>query len=435
MSVGARRHVLVVHYHFPPLGGAGVQRVLKFVKYLPEQGWDVTVLTTSSRAYAITDESLLGDVPPEVRVARTPEIPAITLRRRLLNPAHRLRIPGLIDYIGWPDDTSGWFPFATAKGLRLARELRPDAVFSSSYPYTAHIVARSVSRACGIPWVADFRDPWTRGSHSDPSRLLTRVNRRTEQWLVREADRITVVDDSLELEGLDTNDPRRVVIHNGVDEADVDAGAGLEPPASDRFSLTHVGSLYGSRDAAPVFAAICRLIDRRGIDPDRFEVPLVGNVWMSDRPIAANGVPVRMVGYVDHHRAVREMRRATALLFYQPPDYPTSSGKIFEYLLSGRPILCVAGRENLAYRLVQEFGAGAVAEPGDPESIERALAQLYGRWRDGALGTGPEVRERTLARFSRRVLTGELANVLQDAVSASAATACTSNQRDGNQAA
>ncbi len=94
-----------------------MQRVLKFVKYLPELGWDVTVLSTSSRAYAVTDESLLDDVPAEVRVVRTTEIPTIALRRRLLNPAHRLRVPGLIDYIGWPDDTSGWLPFATLRGF------------------------------------------------------------------------------------------------------------------------------------------------------------------------------------------------------------------------------------------------------------------------------------------------------------------------------
>jgi glycosyltransferase involved in cell wall biosynthesis len=427
MSIARRRRVLVIHYHFPPLGGAGVQRVLKFVRYLPELGWDVTVLTTSSRAYGVIDESLLGDVPAEVRVVRTAEFPTIALRRRLLNPAHRLRTPGLIDYVGWPDDTSGWLPFATAEGLRLARQFGPDAVFSSSYPYSAHLVARMISRAFGIAWVADFRDAWTRGPQADRSRLLTRVNRRTERRLVRQADRITVVDNSLELEGLDSGDPRRVVIYNGVDEADMDRAGELDPPASDRFSLTHVGSLYGSRDAAPVFAAIGRLIEGGGIDRDRFELPLVGNVWIGDRLIEGNGVPVRTVGYVDHHRAVTEMRRATALLFYQPPEYPTSSGKIFEYLLSGRPILCVAGRENLAYRLVEELGAGAVAEPDDPGSIDRALAHLYGRWRDGALGIGPEVRERTLARFSRRTLTEELAKVLEDAVRARTPTGWTTD--------
>lgn len=412
-----------------------MQRVLKFIKYLPELGWDVTVLTTSSRAYAVTDASLLADVPPEVRVVRTTEIPTIALRRWLLNPAHRLRIPGVVDYVGWPDETSGWVPFAIAEGLRLARRWRPDAVFSSAYPYSAHIAARTISRACDIPWVADFRDAWTRNPHADRSRLVTRLNRRAEQRLVRQADRITVVDDSLELEGLDVDDPHRVVIHNGVDETDFGLEVALDPPAVDRFVLTYVGSLYGSVDAAPVFAAIRRLIEQEAIDRDRFEVPLVGNVWLGGRPIAGDGVPVRTVGYVDHHRAVREMRRATALLFYLPPGYPGPSGKIFEYLLSGRPILCVAGRESLAYRLVEELGAGAVAEPDDPGSIDRALAHLYGSWRDGALGIGSEVRQGTLARFSRRVLTEELANVLEGAVLARTVTPCTSSQRDRNEAA
>ena len=94
-----------------------MQRVLKFVKYLPQLGWEVTVLTTNSRAYPVTDASLLGDVPAGVRVVRAPEIPTIALRRRLLNPAHRLRIPGVIDYVGWPDDAAGWLPFATATGF------------------------------------------------------------------------------------------------------------------------------------------------------------------------------------------------------------------------------------------------------------------------------------------------------------------------------
>jgi glycosyltransferase involved in cell wall biosynthesis len=258
---------------------------------------------------------------------------------------------------------------------------------------------------CGIPWVADFRDPWTHSPHSHSARLLTRLNRRAERWLVREADRITVVDENMQLEGLHADDPRRLVIQNGVDEEDIDLDAHIDPPAPDRFALTHVGSLYGARDAVPVFNAIGRLLERRDIDRNRLEVALVGNVWMGDRPLHPNGVPVRTTGYVDHRRAVKEMRRTTALLFYQPLEYPGPSGKIFEYLLSGRPILCVAGRENLAYRLVQELGAGVVATPDDPESIERAVLGLYDRWRNGTLHTAPDVRERVLARFSRRVLT------------------------------
>ena len=170
-----------------------------------------------------------------------------------------------------------------------------------------------------------------------------------------------------------------MVICNGVDEADIDLDEELEPTVSDRFALTYVGSLYGSRDAAPVFAAIGRLIAQRSIDRERFEGRLVGNVWIGGQENGGDSLPLRTVGYVDHRRAVSEMRGATALLFYLPPAYPGPSGKIFEYLLSGRPILCVAGRENMAYRLVQELDAGVVASPDDGESIDRALLELYSR--------------------------------------------------------
>ena len=164
----------------------------------------MTVVTTRSRAYGVIDESLLGDVPAEVRVQRTTELSTIALRRRLHNPAHRLGMPGLIHHARAAlDDTAGWVPFATAVALRLARHLRPDAVFSSSYPYSDHLVAWIVSRTCGIP--VGCRLPRCLDAQSARRGLSppTRLNRRAERSLVQQADRITVVDDTLRLEGLE----------------------------------------------------------------------------------------------------------------------------------------------------------------------------------------------------------------------------------------
>ena len=121
------------------------------------------------------------------------------------------------------------------------------------------------------------------------------------------------------------------------------------------------------------------------------------------------------VGYVPHGESIREMRSAGALLFFQPDGYPTSSGKIFEYLVAGRPILCVANRSNLASRLVEEFEAGVVVEPGDASAIEDAICSLHGRWAEGSLAISPKVRDRALERFSRRSLTRKLDEVLTEA--------------------
>jgi glycosyltransferase involved in cell wall biosynthesis len=410
----------VIHYFFPPLGGGGVPRVLKFVKYLPALGWDVTVVTCDGDRswYGVRDESLLADVPDEVRVIRCGEIAAPRVRERLLNPLTRLHAAGLLPYVGWPDDAAGWMPAATAAAVRETRSWRPDVVLSSSSPYTAHFVALAARRAGGIPWVADFRDPWTFNEQPDPvPRPVARINARAEAAIVRRADRVVVVDDHYRLAGIEASDPRRTVIANGVDEADVPAAVGDAPrPPSDRFVLTYVGSLYGDRDAAPVLRAVAALVAAGRIDPSRFELRIVGNVWLGRDAAFDAGVPVTFSGYVGREDALREMRQASALLFYAPMSTRATSGKIFEYLACGRPILGVARRDNLAHRLVDELGAGAVAEPDDSAAVERAVAELYDRFAAGTLRVAPDVRERTLARFSRRRLTADLAGTLGAAI-------------------
>jgi glycosyltransferase involved in cell wall biosynthesis len=119
---------------------------------------------------------------------------------------------------------------------------------------------------------------------------------------------------------------------------------------------------------------------------------------------------------VDHDAALREMFSATALLLHRPSVTRASSGKVFEYLASRRPVLCVAARDNLAYRLVDELGAGPCVEPEDAEGIEGAITSLVAEWRSGSLGVDERVRDETLRRFSRRVLAAQLAEVLRAAI-------------------
>jgi glycosyltransferase involved in cell wall biosynthesis len=245
------KRVLVVQYVFPPLGGAGVQRVLKFVKYLVALGWEVKVLTTASGSYPVRDPSLIADVPHEVESIHANEWPMRSLRAAVMNPLHRLRVPGLLQYIGWPDEMVGWLPFAAREGLRVADRFRPDVIFSSSPPMSAHLVARVVSGSRGIPWVADFRDPWAQDkSRDDVSTFLSAASARMERGVVERARYVTVADDPIQVAGLPQDDDRRVVIYNGVDETDLLDKEETVTPTGDVFSLTHVGSLYEQRDAA-----------------------------------------------------------------------------------------------------------------------------------------------------------------------------------------
>lgn len=408
------RSVLLLAYFFPPLGGAGVQRTLKHVKYLPEHGWHATVITTSADAYPATDRSLLDEVPATTRVVRTFEPRAWRhLRIAVMYGFSRLRLRSLQALAGWPDDTLAWAPGAVWAAVREVRKRRPDVIYSTSSPYTAHLAAMVVHRLTGVPWVADFRDEWASNPHMrDQPRVVRWLSERAERAIARAASRTTVVADYFRIAGTATRPP--AVIGNGIDEHDVAEAAAEAPPRGPRLRLSYVGTMYDDQDCEPVFAALRRLIADGRLAAGALELRAVGNVWLLD---LESRVPVELsvVGYVDHDRALLEMRSADALLFYVAPSSRAPSGKLYEYLASGRPILCIAREDNLAHQLVEGWDAGICATPDDDVSIEAAILELVDRWERGALHVSPEVRTRTLERFSRRKLAGRLADVLEEA--------------------
>jgi glycosyltransferase involved in cell wall biosynthesis len=404
-----RRRVLVLAYFFPPLGGAGVQRTLKFVKYLAEFGWDATVVTTRSRLYPARDPSLLEEVPKTARVIRTAALP---LAHWISLVLYRLRLRRLFTWVTWPDGGLGWFPFALWAGLRAVRRDRPDVIFSSSPPQSGHLAALAVHRLTGIPWVADFRDEWAADEHrADQPRTLACLAARAERAFTKHARDSVVAADYFDIAGLPNKDPRRVEIPNGVDDADLTTNS--HPPA-DRFVLAYVGTIYGIRDPSPVFWALAGLIDQGEVDSGSFEVRLVGSLWLEGFDPPA-GLEVHSTGYVGHARALEEMSTATALLLYVPSASLAPSGKLFEYLASGRPILCLAHPDNLASRLVEAWGAGVVADPHDESEIERAILTLWTRWQKNRLPDQDDVRRRTIAQYSRRASAERLAALLDAA--------------------
>lgn len=409
-----RRRVLVLAYFFPPLGGGGVQRTLKHVKYLPEQGFEPIVVTTRFVWSPIRDATLSAEVPEGTKVIRAPEVPLHVARWGLQGALRRARLSTVAaSYLGWPDEAAGWIPGATWKALRAVRRERPDVLYSTSSPVSAHLVALIVNRLTGVPWVADFRDGWTRNPQGVAlGGPFGRLSAWLESQVVERARALIVVDDSVELLDVEHDDPRRVVIRNGVDPDDVPVPEERSPNA--RFRLSYVGALYGERNAAPVFAALRALAARRAIDPGKLEVRLVGHQAL-DPALDLDGIPITRAGYVDHAAAVAEMTSADALLFYAPASNRGTSGKIFEYLAAGRPVLCVAGADNFAFQLVDELGAGPCAEPSDGPAIEAAIEGLYRRWQDGDVSVSPDVRSEALRRFSRRALAKRLADVLTNA--------------------
>jgi len=385
------KRLLLVTYFHPPLGGPGVFRPLRLCRYLPGAGWDVTVLTVRDDVRVLKDRSLLGDVPEGTRVERTASVEP----RTMLIALNRLGLGALSSRIqDWflvPDDQRGWVPFAVRRGRRILRDVRHDAVLSTSAPYSAHLVGRGVARATGAPWVADFRDEWTTNPYlvpRYPTAWHRRLNRDLERSVLREANAVV----SVSRPWLDAHrslvpeQPAEKfhVLPNGFDPAHFpDRPAAV----SDRFRILYTGMFYGHRSPAAFLEGLRRALARGWIPAAGTEVLFIGH------GSTAHGVPdlptgvLRAIEHRPYAETLEWLGRAAVLLLVVPPEGGPGNhtGKLFPYLACGRPILVQAPEPNVAADVVRESRSGVVVPPDDPERAAEALRDLHARWKSGVL--------------------------------------------------
>src|SRR3954453_7163315 len=178
-----RHRVLMLAYYFPPLGGGGVQRTLKHAKCLPGAGFDVIVVTGSGRGFPLRDPELARELSRGTVVLRARTLPLQVARWKTEGVLRRLGLPTWpASLIGWPDEMVGWLPGAVHQALRAVRRYRPDVLYTTSSPVTAHVAGLIVQRLTGLPWVADFRDPWTRHLYTPRQfRPMAKASERLEQ--------------------------------------------------------------------------------------------------------------------------------------------------------------------------------------------------------------------------------------------------------------
>ena len=428
--------MLVVTYYFPPSGGSGVQRMLKAVRYLRDAGAEPVVLTVEAGAYATLDPALAADVPDGVRVVRTRALDPFGLYGRLTGRSRRdaVTVGSATDDAGavarlalWaranvflPDARVGWAPFARRAARRILREAEREGkpfggVVTSGPPHSVHLVGLA-AQAEGARWTADFRDPWTGITFYDElpmSRAARALDARLERRVLRRADAVTTVSPSwarhLEARG-GLAEGSVQVVHNGFDTADFD-GVAAHPP-DDAFVLAYVGSLYGPRNPHALWDALARL--RAEGRADGVRVRLVGLVVPEVLASAeAAGVPVEHVPYVPHAQAVREMASASALLLSVDPtrlDDGIITGKLYEYLASGRPVVGLGPPGGDAAALLAETGGGTMVPRGDADGIARELGRLVDAWRAGAPVRGASAE--AVAPYARRAQTLRLADII-----------------------
>lgn len=443
------RRLLVVSYFFPPTGGVGVQRTLKFVKYLSVEGWRSAVVTPAHPAYPIRDPGLLDEIPSDTEVVRTtcPEPAGLagSLAERFARrgrtaggppgsaaPRGRpgrsravLRAAGrwwtrFVRVFLFPDDQVLWWPFAVRAGRRAHSRYPVDAIYSSSPPFTTHLVGRSLHGMTGRPWIADFRDPFVGNAFADQPSLPKRsLQRWLEGRIVQAADRVVVASPSMERalrERYPLRADRIVCIPNGYDRSDLD---GIVPAPRDPglFTLVYSGSVYGNRELCIFLDDLERLLERRPELRARLRVEFVGRVNVANQRLAdAHATPARLgevvsyTGFLPRAEALRRMRSADALLQLiadDPGKEVVIGAKILEYLAFDLPILAVVPTGD-ARAVLDELDWGIVADP-EPGAIADGLERLLE-------APKPDRRADPEGRYDRAAQARRLAELLDSVI-------------------
>jgi glycosyltransferase involved in cell wall biosynthesis len=414
--------VLLVTMYFPPAGGGGVQRPLKLAQFLPALGVETHVLAPDDPKWVHSDPD--SRAPTQAWVHRVRYVgpramkPAEELRsaeggveRALLQAkvtARRLLVP---------DASVTWNLTAIPAAIRIARGEGIDAVITTSPPVSVHFVGAAVKKATGARWLADLRDPLVANPHRRADTFATRARQATAEQVARlvahGADAISCVSDAIaeEVSAFGARGPVRTIA-NG---CDFDDFAGLEYHPAPRLRITHAGSFFGRRDPRPFLQAL----KDSGLD---VVARFVGDFRSSDREWAEGlelGDRLELIDYLPRVESLRFQRDSEALLLLVPDadgrGRGVLSGKVFEYLAAGRPILAVVPPDGAAASLIRETGAGLVVAPDDVAGIRAALEELHASFTNGALPP-VELSKEMRRRLSREARVEDVAELLREIV-------------------
>lgn len=444
--------VLMAAYYFPPLSGSGVFRSIKFAKYLSLFGWEPTVISTDRppEGWKFSDDSQLKEIPEGMKVVRIPDgistgretsldserVQAILgfLRSVLRFSPEADRIfarlaksrEGIRQLLTFPCGALAWAYDVTQYIERYVDLDQFEAVYTTSGPASAHLIGFYLKQKYGIPWVADYRDPWTfnpYGADYNSDNMGQRFLFELEYVLLHSADcNLTVESNEVDIyvEQFRLEREKIVSITNGYDEEDF---ACLQMPHGriDKFTINYSGLLYTQqRSIDPVLRAIQQLRDEKKIDLSKLRFRIVGVSAQGNLEAAGKyglAQVIESTGYLSHQEALQANVDANLLLLLvgdEPKFKPVYTGKFFEYLRSGRPILALAPKDSAVDRVLRESGHGQAFLSTQIPKIKSMILQEYKKWEQGE-GQKP-LHSPVIERFERKTLTRQLAGVLENTV-------------------
>ena len=432
------KRVLIITYYWPPSGGSGVQRWLKMSKYLPENAWQPVIYTAEDAEYPVEDPSLEKDVAPETEVIRRPIVEPYSFYKKFLGIKKGEKVKaGFINEgakkTGWKENLSVWLrgnlfiPDARCWWIKpsvkyLTRYLKEhpvDAIISTGPPHSMHLIARALHKKFNIPWVADFRDPWTDiDFYKDLklTRCADRKHHRLENQVLTEATRVVTVGWDC-AKGLESHGAKDViVITNGYDFdcpiLETDENLSQRQQETSLFTMSHIGIIGANRNPETFWQAIAEL-------DLSIKIRLIGQVDNSVlESIKRNNIEkyVEIISYIPHNQVIEEQKKSDVLLLFvnnTPNAKGILTGKLFEYMASGRPILCIGPENGDSARILNETQTGVTIGFDDKEKMKSVILDLYKKYQENQLVTNDI---QAVEKYSRRNLTKDFVNILNEIV-------------------
>ena len=444
--------VLMVAYYFPPLSGSGVFRSIKFAKYLPLFGWQPTVISADRppNGWNFADDSLTAEIPSDMEVIRIPDLINTNRADSLSMERIQAVLQFLYGILRHSPEADQIFSQMTRSPEGIAQLFRFPCVmlswaydvvqyieknmdvdkfrviYTTSGPRSAHLIGFYMKQKYGIPWVADYRDPWTfnaYGAEYDATNPKQKLLFELESILLHQADcNLTVEDGLIESYRKHFNLPKERIISitNGYDEEDFSA-LSVPKKQTEKFTICYSGLIYThTQSLAPICSALKQLSNEKKINLSKINLCFVGATNKDNqatmKEFGLEGIFTH-TGYVSHQEALQSNLDANILLLLVGDEdkfKPIYTGKIFEYLRSGRPILALAPKGGVVDQILRESGHGQAFLSMQITEIKDMILQEYRKWEKGQISVS--LHSPVIERFERKVLTEQLANVLSGAV-------------------
>ncbi|MBR4756696.1 MAG: glycosyltransferase [Bacteroidales bacterium] len=437
------KRVLIITYYWPPSGGSGVQRWVKFAKYLPSEGWQPVIYTPMNPELTTVDKTLASEIPPEAEIVKRHITEPYGIYRKLMGKGSSTDLKTLTaagssgDEVNpingggksWkqrlslyirgnffiPDPRIMW-RHPSVRFLKEYLKGHPvDAIVTTGPPQSMHLIGLDLSRATGLPWIADFRDPWTKMfyfKHLGLTKRSEKKHHELEQSVLDGATRVISVSPMVQKDFQAMTKTPVELITNGFDEDDFRSGFEQD----DYFNITHTG-LFASDGNPDTLWKV--LADKCASDEGFRRALRIRLVGKTDKEIvesikaAGLGKNLKDLGYQSHDIAVKEQRNASVLILplRKEPEYEAVlPGKLFEYLASRRPILGIGQTDGAMAKIVRDTGSGIVYDWDEGKSIRTWLDFCWEEFKEG------ELRDNSsdISRYSRRRLTRQLVSLLNE---------------------